>query len=226
MNRRDELAANSAALHARIADACAAAGRDPSEVTVVAVTKTWPASDVALLSEFGVTDVGENRDQEAAQKARACACLDLTWHFVGRLQTNKCRSVASYADVVHSIDRPRLVTALGREARGVRRTIRCLIQVDLDETPGRGGVAPDAVDRLGDEVAAAEGLSLGGVMAMAPRENDPGAAFARLAGVAERLRRAHPDARAISAGMSGDLEPAIAHGATHVRIGTALLGAR
>lgn len=226
MNRHEELAANAATLWARIADACAAAGRDPGEVTIVAVTKTWPASDVALLSELGITDVGENRDQEAAPKAEECAHLDLTWHFVGQLQTNKCRSVASYADVVHSVDRAHLVHALSREARKAGRTIRCLIQVDLEGRSGRGGVAPDAVTRLADEVAAAENLTVDGVMAMAPLEGEPEPAFARLADVAERLRATHPNARAISAGMSGDVEPAIAHGATHVRIGTALLGTR
>lgn len=226
MNRQEELAANVAAVRARIADVCASVGRDPGEVTIVAVTKTWPASDVSLLAELGITDVGENRDQEAEPKARACAHLGLRWHFVGQLQTNKCRSVASYADVVHSLDRSRLVGVLGREARRAGRTIRCLVQVDLDERAGRGGVAPDAVNRLAGEVASTDGLALDGVMAMAPLEGDPEPAFARLAGVVERLRSEHPHARTVSAGMSGDLEPALAHGGTHVRVGTALLGAR
>lgn len=223
---------NLADVRGRIAAACAAAGRDPSEVTLVAVTKTWPESDVRLLADLGVTDVGENRVQEAAPKARACAGLDVVWHFVGRLQTNKCRSVAGFADVVHSVDRDRLVSALGSEARAAERVVRCLVQIDLTgvsggaDRPSGGGVAPAGADRLADMIANTDGLTLAGVMAMAPREGVAERAFARLAEVAERLRGSHRDAEVISAGMSGDLEAAIAHGATHVRIGTALLGTR
>lgn len=226
MNRKDELAANLAQLRQRIERACAAARRASGEVTVIAVTKTWPVSDIRLLAELGITDVGENRDQEAASKARKCRDLDVVWHFIGQLQTNKCRSVAAYADVVHSVDRDRLASTLGREARRRGRTVGCLVQVDLDERAGRGGVPPAEVAPLADTVAATEGLYLSGVMAMAPLQGDPAAAFASLDDVAERLRKAHPGATVVSAGMSGDLESAIAHGATHVRIGTALLGAR
>ena len=228
MTRRSELEANLTALRSRLADACSAAGRDPGEITVVAVTKKWPASDVRLLAELGVTDVGENRDQEAAPKARELGDSRVTWHFLGQLQTNKCRSVASYADVVHSVDRARLVSVLGREARRAGRTLCCLVQADLEagENVERGGVSPADAPPLGDEIAGREGLTLGGVMGMAPQGVDPAAAFTRLAGVSESLRKAHPGATMISAGMSGDLESAIAHGATHIRIGTALLGAR
>lgn len=225
-DRRDELAANLANVRERIAAACKVAGRDPGEVTLVAVTKTWPASDIRLLASLGVTNIAENRDQEAAPKARACADLDLTWHFVGQLQTNKCRSVVSYVDVVHSVDRARLVTTLGREARRAGRTIRCLVQVSLDPEPGRGGAPPGKVPLLADQVAGTEGLELFGVMAVAPLGEDPDAAFGRLAALATGLRATHPEARAVSAGMTGDLESALAHGATHVRIGTALLGTR
>ncbi|TNY34745.1 YggS family pyridoxal phosphate-dependent enzyme [Thermomonospora catenispora] len=224
--RRDELAANLRRVRERIAAACAAADRDPAEITLVAVTKTFPASDVRLLAELGVTDVGENRDQEAAGKAAECGDLPLTWHFVGQLQTNKARSVARYADVVHSVDRARLVTALSSAATRAGRSLRCLVQVSLDDRPGRGGAAPDEAPALADAIAASEGLELAGVMAVAPLGADPAPAFARLADVAERLRAAHPSATVISAGMSGDLEQAIACGATHVRIGTALLGGR
>jgi pyridoxal phosphate enzyme (YggS family) len=228
--RSEELAANLADVRERIAAACAAAGRDPGEITLVAVTKTFPASDVRLLAGLGLTDVAENRDQEAAPKAAATAGLPLTWHFVGQLQTNKARSVASYADVVQSVDRPRLAAALSTAAVRLGRTLRCLIQVSLDE-PGsgegeRGGVAPAGVAALADAVAAADGLVLGGVMAVAPLGADPRPAFERLAAIAADLRKAHPGADAISAGMSGDMEPAIACGATHLRIGTALLGGR
>ncbi|GAA4041256.1 YggS family pyridoxal phosphate-dependent enzyme [Nonomuraea soli] len=233
LSRRDEIAANLAAVEERIEQACREAGRARSEITLIAVTKTRPAADVRILSELGVRDVGENRDQEAAGKASECAELPLTWHFIGQLQTNKVRSVAGYADVVHSVDRPRLVSALGREAVRAGRRIGCLIQVDLDPSEGpadgpgeRGGVRPDGVLDLAALVAEAEGLRLDGIMAVAPLEADPGPAFARLAEVAEAVRKVHPSATTVSAGMSGDLSQAVAHGATHVRVGTALLGRR
>jgi pyridoxal phosphate enzyme (YggS family) len=226
--RREELAANLADVRARIAAAAVAAGRDPSEVTLVVVTKTWPASDVALLAGLGVTDVGENRDQEARAKHAETAGLGLRWHFVGQLQRNKARSVASYADVVHSVDRAELVHALDRTAGDLGREVTVLIQVDLADPPQphRGGVVPAAVGALADEVAAAGSLRLGGVMAVAPLGEDPGEAFARLAEVAAALRAAYPEAGIVSAGMSGDLEAAVAAGATHVRVGTAVLGGR
>ncbi|OLT17760.1 YggS family pyridoxal phosphate enzyme [Actinomadura sp. CNU-125] len=227
--RRAELAEGLAAVRARIAAACAAAGREEREITLIAVTKTFPASDVRLLAGLGLTEVGENRDQEARPKAADCADLPLTWHFVGRLQTNKARAVAGYADVVHSVDRPRLVRAAVGRADRAGRTLRCLVQVSLDETErreGRGGAAPEDAPALADEIAAAAGLELGGVMAVAPLNGDPLPAFARLADTAAEIRRNHPGAPIVSAGMSGDLEQAIACGATHLRIGTALLGGR
>jgi PLP dependent protein len=228
-NRKSELAANLEEVRQRIRAACTVAGRDPGEVTLIGVTKTWPASDARLLRELGVRDIGENRDAEAAPKAAACADLDITWHFVGQLQTNKCRSVARYAGVVHSVDRERLVRALGAAARAAGRTVTCLVQVNLDPAPdrsGRGGVAPGGAVALGKSVAAEPGLLLGGVMAVAPLGSGPAAAFARLGECAGALRAAEPSATVISAGMSGDLEAAIEAGATHLRIGTALLGKR
>jgi pyridoxal phosphate enzyme (YggS family) len=231
--RREELAGNLAALRVRVAGACAAAGRDPAEVTVIAVTKTFPASDIRLLAELGVTDVGENRDADAAAKHAECAELPLAWHFVGQLQRRKCRSVARYADVVHSVDRPELVAALGRAAQEAGRVIAALIQVSLDvvgpdqpAAAGRGGAAPGQVAALAEQVAAAPGLVLAGVMAVAPPGVDPEPAFERLSEVSARLRGSHPAATVVSAGMSGDLEAAVKHGATHLRVGTALLGGR
>ncbi|GAA3418915.1 YggS family pyridoxal phosphate-dependent enzyme [Streptosporangium vulgare] len=224
--RRDEIAAGLARVEAQIAEACRAAGRHREELTLIAVSKTYPASDVRILAELGITDVGENRDQEASAKARECAGLGLRWHFVGQLQTNKVRSVAGYADVVHSVDRPRLVTALSREALGAGRSITCLVQVALDGDPGRGGARPEDVEALADAVAGAEGLELGGVMAVAPLGEEAGEAFARLREIARSVRKAHPGAGVISAGMSGDMSQAIANGATHLRVGTALLGRR
>ncbi len=231
--RGAEIAASLAAVRARIGAACQAAGRPADAVTLIAITKTFPATDIRILSSLGVRDVGENRDQEAAPKAAEVADLrdQLTWHFVGQLQTNKAASVARYADVIHSVDRLRLVTALGAAARKAGRPLRCLVQVSLDDEPGRGGAPADQVLAIADAVASQAGLELGGVMAVAPlaAESVPGgplAAFGRLAEMAALVRAQHPEAVMISAGMSGDLEEAIAAGATHVRVGTALLGGR
>lgn len=226
--RLTELAANLAAVRARIAAACAQAGRPASEVRLIAVTKTFPAADVMRLNRLGVTDFGENKDQEAAPKAAECATAGLTlrWHFVGQLQVNKAGSVASYADVVHSVDRARLVTALGRRAVAAGRELSCLVQVSLDGAPGRGGALPDQVSALAAAISAEPGLALGGVMAVAPLGAPARPAYARLRQIAESVRSQHPGASVISAGMSGDLGEAIAEGATHLRIGTALLGGR
>jgi PLP dependent protein len=224
--RREELALRLADVRGRMAKACEAAGRDVSELTLIAVTKTRPASDVRLLSELGVADVGENRDAEAAPKAAECAGLNLTWHFVGQLQTNKAASVARYAHVVHSVDRLRLVRALGRAARGAERVVECLVEVSLDGDPARGGAAAGDVPALAEALAAEEGLVLGGVMAIAPLSMEPADAFARLLASAAAVRGVRAGATVISAGMSGDLEAAVEAGATHLRIGTALLGDR
>ncbi|MEU6997742.1 YggS family pyridoxal phosphate-dependent enzyme [Nonomuraea sp. NPDC046570] len=226
MTRTDEIAAGLAEVETRIAGACAKAGRPREEVTLIAVTKTYPASDVRILAGLGVTDVGENRDQEAAEKAGSLTDLSLTWHFVGQLQTNKVRSVVGYADVIHSVDRPRLVQAISREAVRAGREVTCLVQVALDDDPSRGGARPADVPGLADELAAASGVRLGGLMAVAPLGEDPAAAFARLRDLAVAVRAGHPGATMVSAGMSGDLDEAVAHGATHVRVGTALLGLR
>jgi pyridoxal phosphate enzyme (YggS family) len=224
--RQTELAANLADVKDRIEAACRRAGRDPQAVTLVAVTKTWPPEDVRRLAKLGVRDVGENRDHEAAAKAAGLKDLGLTWHFVGQLQANKAASVASYADVVQSVDRLRLVHALDRGAHTAGRRIATLVQVGLDEAEGRGGARPGDVPALADALAASECLDLRGVMAVAPLGGDPTAAFERLAAVHEELLRSHPRAVWRSAGMSGDLEAAIGTGATHLRIGTALLGRR
>ncbi len=224
--RREELAARLAEVRRRIAKACDVAGRDPGDITLIAVTKTRPASDVRLLSELGLSDVGENRDAEAAPKAAQCADLDLTWHFIGQLQTNKCASVVRYAHVVHSVDRLRLIRALGRAARRAERVMDCLIEISLDRDPARGGAPAGEVPALAEALEAEPGLVLGGVMAIAPLGMAPAEAFASLRGSAEAVRAVRPSATVISAGMSGDLEAAVKAGATHLRIGTALLGDR
>ncbi len=215
--RAAELAANLASVRARLAGI-------GGEVTLIAVSKTWPATDVTILRDLGVHDFGENRDADA--RAKAAAVTDVRWHFVGSVQTGKAGSVASYADVVHSVDRARLVSALGTGAVRAGRTLDALVQVSLDGDPARGGATVDDVPALADAVAGTAGLRLAGVMAVAPLGADPAAAFRRLAGVAAVVRAGHPGATVISAGMSGDLEAAIAAGATHVRVGTALFGHR
>ncbi len=233
-DRKAQLAANLARVERRIAQACAAAGRERDEVTLIVVTKTYPASDVRYLAELGVREVAENRDQDAAPKATECAELDLKWHFVGQLQTNKARSVVRYADFVHSVDRLRLVDALSTAATRAEREVGCLVQVALDASSGsvgrRGGAAPDDVPAVADAIAAAPGLRLAGVMTVAPLAGryagKPRAAFDRLMEIASALREAHPAATMVSAGMSSDLEDAVAAGATHVRVGTAVLGVR
>jgi len=228
MNRRDELAANLAAVRARIDAACTAAGRAPEEVGLVVVTKFFPASDVRLLFELGVTDVGENKHQEAQAKAAETADLPLRRHFIGAIQSNKAAAIAAYADVVESVDRLKLVGALDRGAHQADRVVDCLVQVSLDPpgATGRSGAAPGDVPALAAAIEEAGLLRLRGVMAVAPLGGDPLAAFERLAEVAERLRADHPGADVVSAGMSGDLEDAVKCGATHVRIGSAVLGTR
>ncbi|MFI6279300.1 YggS family pyridoxal phosphate-dependent enzyme [Streptomyces sp. NPDC050988] len=238
-DRKAQLAGNLAKVEERIAAACVAAGRKREEVTLIVVTKTYPADDVRILSELGVRHVAENRDQDAAPKAAACSDLPLSWHFVGQLQTNKVRSVVGYADVVQSVDRARLVTALSKEAVRRERELGCLIQVALDAEESvagkgglgeRGGVGPDGIEELGALVAEAPGLRLDGLMTVAPLSGEYAgrelAAFERLMDLSTDLRSAHPAANMVSAGMSADLEQAVAAGATHVRVGTAVLGVR
>jgi PLP dependent protein len=228
--RRSELADGLSEVWARIEAACRAAGRSRDEITLIAVTKTWPASDVRLLYELGQRDFGENRDQEAAPKAADLADLsDLTWHFVGQLQTNKVSSVTRYADVIHSADRLRLVHALDRAAQRRSRLLTALIQVSLegpDGDPDRGGAAAGDVTGLAEAIEGADGLRLGGVMAVAPLGVPAARAFAGLERAVAAVRAVQPAATMISAGMSGDLEAAVEAGATHLRIGTALLGDR
>ncbi len=239
-DRRATLGAALDAVRDRVARACQAVGRDPEEVTLVAVTKFFPASDVRLLAALGVTDMGENRDQEAGPKYAEVRAdtPGITLHFIGQLQSNKTRSVAGYADVVQTVDRPKLARALDRGAEAAGRRLAVLLQVNLDGTgmpsapdPARpelhrGGVAPGQLGALAEVVASCPHLQLRGLMGVAPLDGDPDEAFALLASVAAGIRVEHPDAKWLSAGMSGDLEAAVRHGATHLRVGTAILGSR
>jgi pyridoxal phosphate enzyme (YggS family) len=235
-SRREELAWRLAAVRERIAAASRAAGRDPAEVTLVTVTKTYPAADVLRLAALGATEIAENRDQEAAPKAAevAAAGVDVRWHFVGQVQRNKARSIVRYADVVHSVDGVRLARALARAAGEEReRPLDVLVQVSLDGDPGRGGAVDGGSDPdrelwavVAALAAAPDALRLAGMMAVAPLDWVPAKAYERLAGLAERLRAEHPAAAPVSAGMTDDLEDAVMAGATHVRIGSAILGKR
>lgn len=224
--RRAEIEAGLASARARIAAAERASGRAPGSVDLVVVTKTFPVSDLVTLADLGVRHVGENRDQEARPKAEAVADLSLVWHFIGQLQSNKARSVAQYAHMVESVDRPKLVRALSHAVESTGRPLEALVQVCLDDRPGRGGAAPQDVPGLATAVAEAPGLTLRGVMAVAPLDSDPDPAFARLAEIAAEVTAEHPAATVVSAGMSADLEAAVRHGATQVRLGSAVLGYR
>jgi pyridoxal phosphate enzyme (YggS family) len=221
---------NLRAVRARIDAAARAAGRDPASVALLAVSKTFPADDVRDLAALGQRNFGENRAQELMGKAAALADVPVRWHFVGQLQRNKAAAVARLGAVVHSVDRRSLVDVLDRAGRDLDRPVDVLVQVDLGGPVGaeaaRGGVDPAEVPALADAVADAPGLRLRGLMAVAPRGEEPAPAFARLAELAARIRADHPDATELSAGMSADLEAAVAAGATVVRVGTALFGER
>lgn len=235
-DRHDQLANALGQLRDRIDRASVAAGRTPESVRLLSVTKTFPATDAALLTDLGLHDLAENRVQEAATKASQLAELrpsaPVRWHMVGRLQRNKTRSVARWASEVQSVDSLRLVSALDKAVRsalaeGERgEPLDVLVQLGLDDAQGRGGCAPAELDSVADAVAETDGLRLRGLMAVAPLDGDPEPAFDMLAEAARRLRVRHPAATELSAGMSGDIEAAIARGSTCVRVGTALLGGR
>jgi pyridoxal phosphate enzyme (YggS family) len=229
----DDLATRLADIDARIAQAARASRRDPGEITRIVVTKFHPASLVARLAELGVRDVGENRQQELTLKSQELQGVGpLRWHFIGQAQTNKARAIRQAASVVHSVDRARVADALDRAGLepagdGAAPPLDVLIQVNLTDEPARGGVAPDGLEALAEHVQDACGtLHLRGIMAVAPLDEEPARAFARLREHAERLRAVAPEATWISAGMTGDFVEAIAAGATHLRIGSAITGPR
>jgi pyridoxal phosphate enzyme (YggS family) len=230
MTRAEELAANLTRVRERVDAAQQSAGR---QVQLIVVTKFFPASDVRILADLGVTDVGENRHQEAQAKHAECVDLGLRWHFIGGLQSNKAGAVAGYADAVHSVDRARLVAPLDGGAARAGRRVGVLVQVSLDGPDageGRSGAPEADIERLAEAITASEHLDLLGLMAVAPLDGplggDPDAAFAALAEIRSRFLARFASATMLSAGMSADLEAAIAHGATHVRVGSAVLGSR
>lgn len=214
-------------VQADIADAARASGRQPDEITTIVVTKFHPASLVRDLYDLGVRDVGENRHQEAEAKAAELAALEgLTWHFIGQLQSNKAKAARAYASVVHSVDSAKLARTLAAAEPGPVAVLDCFVQLNLTDDPGRGGVKPADALELAELIAAEESLNLLGVMAVAPLDEEPRAAFARVREVSERVRTVIPTAHYISAGMSHDFAEAIAEGATHLRIGSAITGER
>ncbi|ORX20978.1 YggS family pyridoxal phosphate enzyme [Mycobacterium xenopi] len=240
-DRESRLAQALATVQSRLAAAAEAAGRKVDEIELLPITKFFPATDVVILSRLGCTSIGESRDQEASAKVREVARLlgpgspPVRWHMVGQVQRNKARSLARWAHTVHSVSSVRVATALDRavgaaRAEGRRRDpLRVYVQISLDGDVARGGVdvsTPDAVDEVCARVAAAENLELVGLMAIPPLDWDPDVAFERLQSEHQRVRRSHPSAVGLSAGMSNDLEAAIRHGSTCVRVGTALLGPR
>jgi PLP dependent protein len=227
--RRAELELRWEALASRVAAAAAAAGRRPSELTVIAVTKTWPASDVAALRELGVLDIGENYAQELASKIAELGRepgSTLRWHFIGQLQRNKAVLVGRHCTALHTLDRVSLIPPLCHAAAAAGRRVDVFLQLSLDGDPGRGGLPEEQLAPVADAVAGVAELRLAGLMAVPPLGAPPRPAFARLRAASERLRQAHPGATALSAGMSADLEEAVIEGATHLRVGTALLGPR
>lgn len=219
------LSARLSAIDERIADATRRAGRDPGEITRIVVTKFHPASLVRELHELGVTDIGENRQQEMSAKRAELDGVDVRWHFIGQAQTNKAAAIRRDADAVHSVDRIKLADALHRADAG-SGPLDVLVQVNLTEDAGRGGSTLADAEVLTEHVLALPSLRLRGVMAVAPLDEEPARAFARLRSVADRIRVLAPDATWISAGMTGDFEAAIDAGATHLRIGSAITGAR
>jgi pyridoxal phosphate enzyme (YggS family) len=235
-DRRAEIASALETVRERITAACRAAGRAEDAVRLIAVTKTFPASDAALLTDLGVTDLGENREQEAGPKVADLRELrpDATvrWHMLGRLQRNKARAVARWATEIQSVDSDRLTDALDKAVRNAREAgdrttpLDVLVQVSIDSDPERGGAPLDTLAPLADHVARSSELRLRGLMAVAPLTMTADEAFERLARAAERLREDHPEATELSAGMTGDLESAVTHGSTCVRVGTAILGTR
>ena len=225
-NRLSDIQGNLEVIQSRIKNACSAAGRDVSEITLIAVTKTYPASDVDLLKQLGIENVGENRDQEASSK-KSEVKNQFKWHFIGQLQSNKAKSVVNYADLIHSVDRWSLAKEIQKSAQGINKVQPVLIQVDLDQSgpdSTRGGIWPAELNELAKLINQASHLELKGLMSVAPLGEKPELAFARLKDIRVGFLKENPGAQILSAGMSDDLEAAILHGATHLRIGSALLG--
>jgi pyridoxal phosphate enzyme (YggS family) len=222
-SRAQEIAAALANVEDRITKAATAAGRNSSDLTLIAVTKTYPASDVQILADLGVNNFGENRSDEGSQKSEAIAA---TWHFQGQVQGRKLKDIASWATYIHSIDSAEHITKLSRICAEHDRKISIFLQLSLDGAPDRGGVLADQLGQLADQVAADSNLHLAGLMCVPPVEYEYERAFGEIAKAHSAFKAGFPDAVGLSAGMSSDFEVAIAYGATHLRIGSEILGSR
>ena len=220
-SRAAEISANLQAITARIVSAAESAGRSPAEITLIAVTKTFPVTDVKILYELGMRDFGENRDQEGSVKFSELPG-DSNWHFQGQIQSNKLKSIAAWADVIHSIDD----ISHAKKLSSLVASKEIFVQVSLDNLPGRGGVNPEQLHDFLGEVTALANLKVRGLMAVAPLDEPPLEAFKRLKTLSETVIKTHPNTWEISAGMSNDFEAAISQGATHIRIGSQILGVR
>ena len=214
MNRREELAENLAAVQARITNPA---------VTLIVVTKTFPASDVEILHGLGVTHFGENRNEEGLEKS---SVVDATWHYQGEIQSRKLRDIAQWADVIHSLDQASHIEKLDRICAEIDKKMKVFIQLSLDGAPDRGGVLEEGLLELAKIVASSQNLQLLGLMCVPPVEYEHQAAFAEIEQIHQRFIANFPLANSLSAGMSSDFEIAIAHGATHLRVGSEILGSR
>lgn len=227
-SRLKEITENYQKIQSRILESCNKSGRNTSEITIIAITKTYPASDIDLLKTIGIENVGENKDQEASQKFKDVK-NKFIWHFVGQLQTNKVKSVVQYADYIHSVDRLSLVKEIQKMSQKINKIQKVLIQLDLDESQSdenRGGVNPQKLTELAQEISNCPNIELSGLMSVAPLNMGSNQAFIKLEKIQSEFIKSFPLAKMLSAGMSEDLEDAVSHGATHLRIGSALLGER
>lgn len=222
-DRRADLSASLADVRERAAQAARAAGRDLQDITLIAVTKTYPVSDVKILADLGIADFGENRSEEGLEKS---LLVPSTWHYQGQVQSRKLRDIATWADVIHSLDQLSHIEKLARICLDMDKTLKIFIQLSLDGAPDRGGVLEEGVSQLAQSVENSEKLQLVGLMCVPPVEYEFEEAFTQIAEVGQRFRSNYPQAILLSAGMSSDFEEAIAHGATHIRVGSQILGSR
>lgn len=224
MTDRREFISNSLQdVRSRIAKAAESVGRDPSQVTLIAVTKTYPVEDVAILRELGQTHFGENRTEEGSEKSLG---VPGTWHYQGQVQSRKLREIAAWADVIHSLDQISHIEKLNRICEESQKKISVFIQISLDGAPDRGGVVEENLAALAEAAEESSALELKGLMCVPPVEYEHALAFAEIAEVHHRFLLNFPTAKSLSAGMSSDFEVAIAHGATHIRVGSQILGSR
>ena len=224
MSRKDQILSNLESVKEKISTAAQAAGRSPSEITLIAVTKTFPVSDLEILYELGVRNFGENRDQEAAPKVGVLPA-DITWHFQGGIQSNKLKSISNWASVIHSVDKFKYAQMISQFSVG--KTKEIFIQVSLDTLPqSREGVDPADLMQLAEQIMSLPNLEVKGLMAVAPLDQPTEQAFVRLQQIQQKFIQLYPAASSLSSGMSGDYELAISLGATHVRIGSSILGNR